>query len=564
MTDKRENKLELTELALKAFEGANVDDSISRLEEMLSQDADRLDEYIELAVIYSTLTHPYGLFDEVPVTQITAEDFVLDMQLWQALAENEKTAPEVHIENPIDKPVEPRLGMIKAEKPKRMISRLSIYTLALSAAAMLLLMVIVLVKPVRPVVGILTDSINAEWITTEEVPAKGDVLRQGDLVLSKGFVQIYFNKGDEVIVRAPATLKLEGPGQLFMESGNISVKVEDICDGFLVRTAGATMVDYGTEFGVIAHADGRTEVHVFDGDVGLRTGSDPLRFGQAMRLKKGQASGVDSGGKLSNVITKASPRRFVRQLSNPDYFAFPGDRVDLADIVGGGNGFGTGYFNGGIDAGTGGFYENYWDHSASGVSKPTELGPYRYNEVAELAYVDGVFVPSDKAGPIKVTSQGHELLNCPVASGDYYKKGIINGAEPGRKPGQAAKILLDEKEYGTREHPAILMRRNKGITFDLEAIRADLPGSRITRFRALAGIADSKLGGKRQATFVVLVDGKIRFMRSAVTYRTGGIPISLELGDNDRLLTLITAYEVVGGTHLSVFAEPTLELEYSN
>ena len=64
-----------------------------------------------------------------------------------------------------------------------------------------------------------------------------------------------------------------------------------------------------------------------------------------------------------------------------------------------------------------------------------------------------------------------------------------------------------------------------------------------------------------RASFMVLVDGEVRFVRSAVTPRTGGIPIDLELEDTDRFLTLITAYEQVGMRNTSVFAEAALGLE---
>ncbi|MCK5001200.1 MAG: FecR domain-containing protein, partial [Anaerohalosphaera sp.] len=439
----------------------------------------------------------------------------------------------------------------------RVISRSLMYLAVISSAALLFIMLLpLIVPPAPPIVANLTKTVGAQWDSAENSFQAGDSLREGDLVLRKGTVQLYFLKGAEVIVRAPARLRLEGIGQLFMYSGNISVKVEKDCDGFLVRTAGATMVDYGTEFGVIAFEDGRTQVHVFDGVVGLRTGSDPLRFGQATRLKKGQASGVNSSGQLSGKITKAVPRLFARQIPEPQEFAIPGERIDLADIVGGGNGFGTGFLKGGIDAGTGEFIEKYQKYLVQLGRSPTKLGEYRYNQVSELPYVDGVFVPNDKAAPLEVTSQGHKLLYCPVANSVYYSKGIVN---------RVGGVTLNGKEYGSREHPVIAMLRNKGITFDLAAIRADIPGSRIARFNALAGISSSVLQFSEErgmrASFMVLVDGEVRFVRSAVTPRTGGIPIDLELEDTDRFLTLITAYEQVGMRNTSVFAEAALGLE---
>jgi hypothetical protein len=306
--------------------------------------------------------------------------------------------------------------------------------------------------------------------------------------------------------------------------------------------------------------DGTTDVHMLKGKASLIPGASRQK-GESRELAAGQANRVDTTGRVAEIQIRE--RSFVRKIDSETGLLWRGEDLNLADVVGGGDGFGSGSPGGGIDAGTGTVEEKFRPRSSSEL---TPLGQYRYNEVAGSAYIDGVFVPNDKAVPLRVTSQGHKLLNCPVANSKYYKKGIINRSGPKQKPGQIPSIRLNGKEYGTRERPAIEMRRNKGITFDLEAIRTDIPGSRITRFKALAGISDSVFQDypderDMQATFMVLVDGEVRFERSAVTPRSGGIPINLKLDDNDRFLTLITAYERVGMINISVFAEPVLELE---
>ena len=113
------------------------------------------------------------------------------------------------------------------------------------------------------------------------------------------------------------------------------------------------MVDYGTEFGVTANAFGRTEAHVFTGKVELRSGSDPVRFDAAKSLVQGQAGRVDEAGVLSPEMMEAQPSSYVRRLPAEETFGQPGKRLDLADIVGGGNGFGTGRECVGIDPASG-------------------------------------------------------------------------------------------------------------------------------------------------------------------------------------------------------------------
>ena len=108
-----------------------------------------------------------------------------------------------------------------------------------------------------------------------------------------------------------------------------------------------------------------------------------------------------------------------------------------------------------------------------------------------------------------------------------------------------------------------MLKRNKGITFDLAAIRRALPGVRIAAFTALCGIseADRTPGNKAKASFYVLVDGVVRFTQSDLTPASGGVPIQVDLDDQDRFLTLITAFSVIGAPrNHSVFAVPALEL----
>ena len=180
-------------------------------------------------------------------------------------------------------------------------------------------------------------------------------------------------------------------------------------------------------------------------------------------------------------------------------------------------------------------------------------------------FIDGVFVPQTSTSALKVTSLGHKLENCPDAYGSYYGKGIINGAIQALDTSLESGALLNGTQYGGNKKPAILMRRNKGVTFDLDAIRNDIPGSSIRMFTALCGISETALDfspeRKMNASFLVLVDGKIRFQVTDVTPRTGGISVKVQLNDKDRFLTLITAFKKTGSMNTSLFADPALELK---
>ena len=100
-------------------------------------------------------------------------------------------------------------------------------------------------------------------------------------------------------------------------------------------------------------------------------------------------------------------------------------------------------------------------------------------------------------------------------------------------------------------------------------LRKDLPNTKIVRFNAICGISEAVLqyisafpdNAKIKVTFCVLVDGQVRFIGKDMTPYSGGAPISIELSENDRFLTLITAASTLGGHNTYFFAEPELELE---
>jgi hypothetical protein len=118
------------------------------------------------------------------------------------------------------------------------------------------------------------------------------------------------NDGATILVHAPAEIEIETASQVFLHRGRLSSYVPENALGFTVRTPGATIVDYGTEFGVMVNEKGITEAHVFTGRVDLRTGSNPRVFERAQRLIAGQAGVVDLEGNLN--AKSARTAGFVR------------------------------------------------------------------------------------------------------------------------------------------------------------------------------------------------------------------------------------------------------------
>jgi hypothetical protein len=410
----------------------------------------------------------------------------------------------------------------------------------------------------KRVVATLHASVDAKWTA----PPKQPELRRGWLELQEGFAQLTFKNGAEAILQAPCKLRLESREQLFLERGTLAVKVTEPTQQFLVRTPNSTVKDLGTEFGVFVDQNGQTETQVYKGSVQLGEGSQPLTGGKTLVLKRGQAAGVDSAGQIVTAAFEA--RRLTRTLPKFSAFGIPGKRLDLADALMGGNGFGTGDTNKIVDLKTGVILQR----------QDNSVNPHFTGKISVVArslpFVDYLFLPDGENGPIQVSSTGHRFAQCPDTDGSVFSylsdSALIRGV-----PGTVGTVILNGKDYGTRVDPVISMHANAGVTFDLQAIRATLSGVDIKRFTALCGISETagmailREAGQaalHKADFWVLVDGQVRLGREAVQVQTGGIPVNIELNKNDRFLTLIVTDGGDGiGYDWGVFAEPALELK---
>ena len=175
-----------------------------------------------------------------------------------------------------------------------------------------------------PIVAKVVQSWEARWENPNLKVEPGTSLTASAMKLNHGLVKIAFHEGAEIVLQAPCILALEDTNQMYLESGNLSAVVPKRAIGFTVRTPGATIVDYGTEFGVTAHATGETEAHVFKGEVDLRSGSDIRVYRQSQKLVSGEANRVDRAGHISREKLKANRNRFLRELPKAATFGFLG------------------------------------------------------------------------------------------------------------------------------------------------------------------------------------------------------------------------------------------------
>ena len=267
------------------------------------------------------------------------------------------------------------------------------------------------------------------------------------------------------------------------------------------------------------------------------------------RLQQGQAAVAKITGVLNIGRISGSSKQFVRQLPEKKLL------IDLADIVGGGNGQGTGQLDAGINPYTGAlatFNESYMEL----VQESPTFVPVPWNDG-----VDGVFIPNRQSPALPISQTGLTFNGWPITR-NACSMAIVNGAKFGDDPnGPLFETIhqgnLSHQVMGTSSRPALRMQSNVGITFDLQAIRAPHPEWTMSRFVSYCGIS---MDIDAEATFWVLVDGRLVFQET-LTGASTPVDIDIDLDETVRFLTLATTD--AGGTTLKdwgLFAEPVLEL----
>ncbi len=495
--------------------------------------------------------------EEPECLQAASEAVSLEMlQLW---GEYEKQARAIHL--PQEDESEIPVSKIPVEKPIRRVSRSSLLTIAVSLAAILVLLVYIYLHPYPSYeVATVLDAIDAQ-------SASGAAFREGQRIsamsdwiqLDKGVVKIETDRGVQIILEAPAAFQFTSGSEIVLDQGRLLTLItSEMGNGFSVQTTDSKIIDMGTLFGVQADPHRGTELHVFKGKTVLIP-STKSKTKNAVDVSAGQAFSIDR--QTSEVKPIAlNQEAFVQAIDSKSRFLWRGrHRIDLSDVVGGGSGFGTGRFGMGLNPKNGQF---------GTVENLIRKSPNTYILIPSSVFIDGVFVPNGQTEQV-VSSRGHCFEDCPATSGVYYAD-ISNCPEFIRteKDGRRYPLVLDGINYSQPGKACIFLHANLGITFDLDAFRSRLPDVRIVCFQADIGVSES-VPGSFSADFWVLVDGRVRYKQTDVQTKGRIDTVAIELNENDRFLTLAATEGQIEeenrpsriGYDWCLFANPILILE---
>jgi hypothetical protein len=222
--------------------------------------------------------------------------------------------------------------------------------------------------------------------------------------------------------------------------------------------------------------------------------------------------------------------------------ALAGKPIDLADIVGGGDGRGSGKKGSGIDSRTGKEVDKQPRNILPGitVNRP-QAGPTKF--------VNAVFVPHGP-GPVPVTTTGLMVDGIPETS-----KAGWDAIRNGPVANQHA-TKLGDVDYAADDHAILGLHANAGITFDLREILAAAPVAN-PRFRGVVGYGGTT--PRDGADYFVFVDGVLR-ARGRIGFVDGGTPLDVALPAAATFLTLVATDAGNGIGHDQVFfGDPRIE-----
>ena len=222
--------------------------------------------------------------------------------------------------------------------------------------------------------------------------------------------------------------------------------------------------------------------------------------------------------------------------------------ISLADIVGGGNGTGTGTVGHGIDPSAG----STTPPPMFTITQPDNTNSYHSSSVN---FVDGVFIPDGGSGAVTLDSAGHTYSGFPDTdshSWDTIKDG----------PFQNGGTSLSGVNYTFSGHSMIGFQANKGITFNLQQIEAQHAGLTNISFTAVAGLTHFASGLPfGTADWWVFVDG-VLVQSERLSPGGVGFSIDLALTPANQFLTLVSTD---GGDGFNIdqiiFGDPVLHLQ---
>ena len=145
------------------------------------------------------------------------------------------------------------------------------------------------------VVATLTQMVDGVWMRRAPQLTPGQLLPKGTRVaLESGMAKVTFDCGAEVVLQGPCDFQLQSQMIGFLKSGKITANVPHRAFSFTILSPQVNFVDLGTAFGVTVGRRGKTELHVFEGEVLCSLSKDTSEHSEPIHVTATKALAFDS------------------------------------------------------------------------------------------------------------------------------------------------------------------------------------------------------------------------------------------------------------------------------
>ena len=153
-------------------------------------------------------------------------------------------------------------------------------------------------------VAVLIDSEDCVWGSSETTPLSfGTAFQKGETIsIASGIGRFAMEGNAGIAIEGPAEIELVSSQEARVVYGRVSAYAPEEAIGFRLLTPDVEIVDLGTRFAARVERDGKTEVHVFEGEVSVKGRS---RNAAGEVITEGQARLYSAGGKEGRRIAVA-------------------------------------------------------------------------------------------------------------------------------------------------------------------------------------------------------------------------------------------------------------------
>jgi mono/diheme cytochrome c family protein len=181
-----------------------------------------------------------------------------------------------------------------------------------------------------------------------------------------------------------------------------------------------------------------------------------------------------------------------------------GEGLDLADMVGGGDGRGTGERGRGIELRSGKFTSEKLSYHSDIPSNQLRMIEWPAAIPDALRFVQSVFVPDGRMPvPATATALVSDLPATTAHAWDAIRNGPLNAQRS---------TTLNGVDYAAKGHSLLGLHANGGVTFDLERIRQAHSVTGM-RFTAVVGFGAEESVAASRADFTVYVDAERKWQK---------------------------------------------------